>query len=215
MRMRAIFCLLLLAVVVPAVANADQYPTFKGPLSASEKAFVSSIQADLNARFATESQAERAGYFRYTNADETGAISYANLQWTSKDIQHPSQLWYDKHGNLLGADFSEPVTSPTRPQVFGVNPGRWYLFDDHIHWIGMNPATGASTYDNYVMAGPFVKAGGSLKTPSAATLEKMGKVKNARSVKTVFDFPKVWDLIVWTKPNPLGAFAVKNPNVKP
>src|SRR5450432_4509674 len=126
---RAILCLLLVAVVAPAVASADQYPTFKGPLSASEKAFVQSIQADLNKRFAQTSEAERAGYFRYTNADETGAISYANLQWTSTDIQHPSQLWYDKHGNLLGADFSEPVTSATRPALFGVNPGRWYLLD--------------------------------------------------------------------------------------
>jgi hypothetical protein len=212
---RVIFCLLLVAVIAPIAARADQSPTFKGPLSASEKAFVQSIQADLNKRFAQTSEAERAGYFRYTNADETGAISYANLQWTSTDIQHPSQLWYDKHGNLLGADFSEPATSSARPQLFGVNPGRWYLFDDHIHWVGMNPATGASTYDNYVMAGPFVKAGGSLKNPSAATLAKMGKVKTASSVKTVFDFPKVWDLIVWTKPDPLGAFAVKNPNVKP
>jgi hypothetical protein len=34
-------------------------------------------------------------------------------------------------------------------------------------------------------------------------------------VKRVFLFPSLWDLIVWVKPNPLGAFADKNPNVIP
>jgi hypothetical protein len=27
--------------------------------------------------------------------------------------------------------------------------------------------------------------------------------------------PSIWDLIVWVKPNPSGAFAEKNPLVKP
>jgi len=215
MRKSAILALLLLAAAVPATANADQSPTFKGPLSASEQAFVQSIQGDLGARFPKAADAEKAGYVRYTNADETGAISYANMQWTSVDIKHPSQLWYDKNGDLLGADFSVPATDDTRPALFGVNPGRWYEFDDHIHWVGQDEATGAPTYDNYVMAGPFVKAGGDLKNPSADVLVKMGKVKTASSVKTIFDFPKVWDLIVWVKPNPNGAFAGKNPLVTP
>ena len=43
----------------------------------------------------------------------------------------------------------------------------------------------------------------------------MGKVKSASLVKTIFDFPSVWDLIVWVKPNPSGAFADKNPLVTP
>jgi len=215
MRTRAVLALLFLTLVAPMVANADQSPTFKGPLSASEQAFVKSIQGDLGARFAKAADAEKAGYVRYTNADETGAISYANMQWTSADIQHPSQLWYDKNGDLLGADFSVPATDDKRPDLFGVNPGRWAEFDDHIHWVGQDFATGALTYDNYVMAGPFVKAGGDLKNPTADVLVKMGKVKSASLVKTIFDFPSVWDLIVWVKPNPSGAFADKNPLVTP
>ena len=72
----------------------------------TEVAFVQQIQKDLTARFPTPADAVNAGYFRYGNEDEDGAISYANLQWQSGDPQHPSQLWYDVKGNLLGADFS-------------------------------------------------------------------------------------------------------------
>ncbi len=43
----------------------------------------------------------------------------------------------------------------------------------------------------------------------------MGIAKNVASVKRVFLFPSLWDLIVWVKPNPNGAFADKNPLVIP
>ena len=206
---------LAVAAAFSGTARADQTPSYHGQLSSSERAFVRSIQQDLNGRFAHAADAEKAGYVRYTNPDNTGAISYANRQWTSADIRHPSQLWYDRHGDLLGADFSVPAVSSARPKLFGVNPGRWYEFDDHIHWVAKDPKTGALKYENYVMAGAYVKAGGDLAHPSAAVLAKMGKLKSASSVTTIFDFPKVWDLIVWTKPNPNGAFAEKNPLVKP
>jgi len=61
----------------------------------------------------------------------------------------------------------------------------------------------------------FIKACGDLKHPSSQTLVKLRKVKSASDVETIFDFPSVWDLIVWVKPNPKGAFALKNPFVKP
>jgi len=201
-------------VCVAVVAKADQSPSYHGSLSPSEKAFVNSIQADLNKRFPRASDAEQAGYVRYTGVDETGAISYANLHWTSTDIRHPSQLWYDKDGNLLGADFSRPNTTGKRPNAFGVNPGRWYEFDEHIHYVLKDPKTGRLHYDLYVMPPRFKAAGGDVRQPSAATLVKMGRVKRAADVTTIFDFPSVWDLIVWVKPNPNGAFAEKNPLVK-
>jgi hypothetical protein len=202
-------------IAMTALVSADQDPTFKGPLSPAEQAFVASIQADLGQRFPTAADAEKAAYVRYTSVDDTGAISYANLHWTSADTKHPSQLWYDKNGMLLGADFSVPYTTGKRPDLFGVNPGRWYEFDDHVHYVVKNPTTGKMTYDGYVMAAAWVKAGGSLTNPSAATLVKMGRVKSASEVTTIFRFPEVWDLIVWVKPNPNGAFADKNPLVKP
>lgn len=205
--------LALTLLIFSGFALADAGPTYSGPLSASEQTFVKSIQADLGKRFPTAADAEKAGYVRYTNPDDTGAISYANFHWTSQDIQHPSQLWYDKNGNLLGADFSVPDSDGKRPNLFGVNPGRWYEFDDHVHYVLGDPSLGAKRYDNYVMAPAFKAAGGDPANPTAADLVKMGKVKSVSQVATVFDMPKIWDLIVWVKLNPNGAFAEKNPNV--
>lgn len=197
-----------------AVSRADEEPKFKGPLSAPERSFVRSIQRDLFTRFPRAADAEKAGYVRYTDVDSTGAISYADMQWTSSDSRHPSQLWYDKRGNLLGADFSIPSTTKKRPRAFGVNPGRWYEFDEHVHYVLKDPATGKITWGRWVMAPQFVKAGGDPKHPQIATLLKLGKAKTADQVITIFNFPSVWDLIVWVKPNPSGAFAQKNPLVK-
>lgn len=207
------FLLLLLA---PARTLADQDATYTGGLSTAETAFVSRVQADLTNRFATAAAAERAGYVRYTNEDETGAISYANLRWQSADVSHPSQLWYDKNGNLLGADYSVLVSSsPARPQRWGIDPGRWVEFDAHIHWVAKDPRTGALAYDQWAWDKDFAAAGGNVNYPSASTLEAMKKVASARDVVTIFHFPAVWDLIVWIAPNPEGAFAWKNPNVTP
>jgi len=211
---RAVLGVLAALFVTSLTALGDESPTYSGPLSASEKAFVQSIQADLMKRFPKAADAEKAGYRRYTNEDETGAISYANLHWESADIQHPSQLWYDKDGNLLGADFSTAKTDNTRPHLFGVNPGRWYAFDDHVHYV-LNSANGDKQYDKYVMADKFRAAGGDPQHPTAEQLVKMGRAKDASQIATVFDMPSIWDLIVWVKPNPNGAFAEKNPTVKP
>lgn len=211
---RFVTVFLAFAFSASAFACADQSPTFKGPLSASEQRFVKSIQTDLMRRFATTADAQRAGYFRYTNADDTGAISYANLQWTSRDIRHPSQLWYDKNGNLLGADFSVPYSGNPRPQLWGINPGRWYELDDHVHWVQRGP-NGTLLFDKYATAGRFRAAGGDPAHPSAGALVKMGRVSSASAVARIFDMPSIWDLIVWVKPNPKGAFAYKNPAVTP
>ncbi len=211
---RAIVFFFIAAFALPVFARADQNPTYAGPLGPAESAFVTAIQADLMSRFPKAQDAEKAGYVRYTNADETGAISYANFQWTSSDAKHPSQLWYDKAGNLLGADFSVLQTSTTRPSIFGVNPGRLYEFDDHVHWVARN-ADGTMTYDNWVDARKYRAAGGDPAHPTAAQLVAMGRVKTASAVVTIFDMPSIWDLIVWVRPNPNGAFAVKNPLVTP
>lgn len=180
----------------------------------SESAFVASIQKDLNARFPTPQAAEQAGYFRYGNEDSTGAISYANLKWDSTTPQQPSQLWYDVHGNLLGADFSVlQSASPAPPKQWGVNWQRWISFREHVHYI-LNGPNGTETY-GATSAKKFAAAGGNVDDPQAATLVKMGVVKNVADVKRVFLFPSLWDLIVWVKTNPNGAFAEKNPLVVP
>ncbi len=213
------FVLFALAVAVgfsPAVA--DENPTIKGtvPPTASEAAFVAAMRADLYQRFKTSAAAEAAGYFRYTNPDETGAISYTNLHWASSGAHHPSQLWYDKGGKLLGADYSVLKTGAKRPDLWGIQPGRWTEFDEHIHYVTKDAKTGAFGYDKYVdPVTKYVEAGGDPKHPDAAILVKMHRVAAAADVVKIFDFPTIWDLIVWVKPNPSGAFANKNPLVKP
>ena len=136
-------------LAVPAVA--DEEPTLKGPLTPSEQQFVTSIQHDLMARFPHVSDAIKAGYVRYTSPDDTGAISYANQQW-SADPTHPSQLWYDADGNLMGADFSVVRSNgEPRPQVWGVDPGRWYEFNGHVHYVVKDPSTGKMLYDQWIL----------------------------------------------------------------
>lgn len=201
---------LLAAAPTPTPAPVKVSPFPQG----AEVAFVQSIQKDLGARFATPADAEKAGYFRYGNEDEDGAISYANLQWTSADPQHPSQLWYDVKGNLLGADFSVPQsTSMAPPKLWGVDYRRWVSFREHLHYVLAQP-DGSEKYGG-LSAKKFAAAGGSVDDPQAATLVKMGIAKDPADVKRIFLFPSIWDLIVWIKPNPAGAFADKNPDVVP
>ncbi len=193
-----------------AIAAATLSPKPQG----AEIAFVNSISKDLNARFATPADAIKAGYFRYTNEDKTGAISYANLQWQSSDPQHPSQLWYSVKGKLLGADFSVlQSNSPKAPKLWGVNPLRWADFDAHVHFI-LAGANGKETY-GATSVKKFTAAGGNIANPTAEAVVKLGKAKDVASVKKVFLFPHIWDLIVWVTPNPSGAFAEANPLVKP
>jgi hypothetical protein len=195
-----------LLVVIGALASAtpvraDETATCRGPLSATETAFVQNVQQNITARFAHVNDALAAGYVRYTAPDDTGAISYANQHWVS-DPTHPSQLWYDSDGNLMGADFSVPrPNGEPRPQLWGIDPCRWFEFNGHIHYVVRDPNTGKMLYDQYVWNNDFVAAGGSLSSPSADTIVKLGRVPSPSDVVTIFEFPTIWDLIVWVKPH--------------
>jgi len=214
MKRRTAFALFACALwLAPAIAAADDEPKLSGKPLPTETAFVDKITQDLNARFPTPAAAEKAGYLRYGDEDETGAISYANREWTSADEAHPSQLWYDVKGRLLGADYSVPYDAAKRPALFGVDPLRWQKFGAHVHYglVGPNGttvygATGAKT---------LAKVGGSIDHPTADNLVAAGLAKKASDVRFVFTFPAIWDLEVWVIPNPDGAFAEKNPDVKP
>jgi len=215
---RLTYIVSMLALTAAPVVAAMSTPAPKATLSpvpqGTEVAFVQSIQKDLMGRFPTAQDAVKAGYFRFGNEDEDGAISYANLQWQSADPQHPSQLWYDVHGNLLGADFSVlQSNSPEPPSLWGVNYRRWVSFREHVHYILVGP-NGTEIY-GATSAKKFAAAGGNVNNPQATTIVKMGKAKSVSDVKRVFLFPSIWDLIVWVKPNPNGAFADKNPDVIP
>jgi hypothetical protein len=199
------------ALSVPA-AFASAEAALPAQPTATEKPFVDAIAPDLAARFPTASAAVRAGYIRYTDEDDTGAISYANRNWTSTDEKHPSQLWYDVKGRLLGADFSVPYAEQ-RPAMFGLDPMRWQRFGLHVHY-GLKGPGGAIIFGSI---GPkaFAKTGGDAEHPTAAMLVAAGIAKSPKDVAFVFTFPAIWDVSVWVLPNPAGAFADKNPDVKP
>jgi hypothetical protein len=192
----------------PAAAKLSDKP------AAAEQPFITGISTDLPHRFPTASDAEKAGYLRYTLEDSTGAISYANREWSSTDPKHPSQLWYDVKGRILGADFSVLAKdSPSAPKLWGVDPSRWVKIGTHVHY-GVAGPNGSITYGG---VGPkkFAAAGGDIAHPQPADLVKLGVAKDVKDVQFIFTVPANWDLVVWVIANPNGAFADANPDVKP
>jgi len=215
---RRIAHVLLVALLLLPSARAAAEPTpapTPATMSASEKKFVSDVTASLNKRFPTPAAAEKAGYVRYTNEDETGAISYANNHWDSTSEDLPSQLWYDVNGRLLGADYSVLFDEhPTAPALFGIDPARFGEENAHIHYVVKN-GDGSLSFSRAVGAKKYAAAGLDPMHPTAAGLVKIGSVTSPDQVATVFLFPHIWDVTVWVLPNPDGAFADNNPNVKP
>jgi hypothetical protein len=222
--------LLALALVLPAlparVVAADPTPaaapTAAPSPSAAESAFLAKIMRDLPQRYPTPQAANKAGYVRFTNEDETGAISYVNTKaWNTTDPDVPAQLWYDVKGRLIGADFSvrrdadaTPAPRPERPSLFGIDPKRVITIGAHVHYVTCDKATGKCVYGKAVGAKKYA-AVGDVEHPTADGLVKAGAVKDAASVTAVFLYPAIYDVPVWVVPNPLGQFADKNPNVVP
>jgi hypothetical protein len=183
------------------------------PMSATERQFVARVTADLQKRFGSQRGATAAGYYRYTDEDDTGAISWVNTKYWKSDPQHPSQLWYDTKGHLIGVDLSVPKSdSATAPNLWGISPSRWITFRTHDHF-GVKNASGLT----YGGVGPLKihKVGGNPDRPTAGDVVKLGRAKSASDVAFVFVFPAIWDLQFWLVPNPNGPFAEQNPNVIP
>ncbi len=198
--------------LAPSFALAADAPS--AAPSAAEAAFVGRISADLGKRFPTTADAVRAGFVRFTDEDEDGAISYANREWTSADSAHPSQLWYDAHGRLIGADYSVRYDATNRPKLFGVDPARWQAFEQaHVHYVLAGPG-GEMKYGG-IGHKKIIAAGGNVDHPTPDALVAAGIAKNASDVRLVFTFPAIWDLPVWVIPNSAGAFAEKNPDMTP
>jgi hypothetical protein len=224
--------ILSLLLIIPSAIRAaaptpSPAPTAAPPESAAEKQFVGSVTSDLQSRFATTSQASAAGYFQYTDEDETGAISWVNTSNWQSDQQHPSQLWYDVKGRLIGADFSvlQNGANPPRPSLWGISPARWIDFSPaHVHFA-IKTTSGLKFGGAGVKT--MAKVGGSVDNPTTADIVKIANLPrvmkrlgitapvSASDVAFIFKFPAIWDLQVWLVPNPLGAFAEHNPNVVP
>ncbi len=198
---------LLAAVVLSAIVNtAPQATSFP---DGAERQFIAARARELHAKFPTTADARRGGYFRYTDEDPAGIIAYANLHWES-DEHHPSQLWYDERGRLIGADFSRSVTTRTRrPRLWGLSPGRWTHFIEHVHFAVRSGHVryGAVYVDRYR------EGGGDPRHPTAHPIVRLHFAKNDTDVRFVFYFPELWVASLWLVPNPLGAFADTNPSV--
>jgi hypothetical protein len=225
--------LLSIAIVaVPGIANAQMSPmpavsmapmapmaspaATSAPMTPAELSFFTKASTALRTLYPTPAKAEKAGWFRYNNEDDSGSISYINPKYfETPDALHPQQLWYDMHGMLLGGDFSQLIVKhPAGPTLLGISPNRFSKAQLHIHW-GLIHAGGVVEYGLYVRASDFTKAKLDPLHPTAATLVKLGKVKRVSDVKFVFANLANWDATMWLIPNPAGQFEDKNPNIKP
>jgi hypothetical protein len=205
---------LALAASFPSASTAAAPKAPPDTPTAAEKPFVAKATADLQRLYGTTAQAKSAGYFRYNNEDKTGAISWVNTKYWTSDETHPSQLWYDVKGRLIGVDYSQPWTDAKHPpKIWGIVPDRWFEFESHVHYA-TEQEDGSLKYGGLYNK-DIKKVGGNPDNPTAANIVKAGKAPTADDVAFVFPFRHVWDLEFWLVPNPKGVFAEKNPDVKP
>ncbi len=199
-----------------AAQTAPAPPPPQAPLTAAEQSFYDQASASLQKLYPDPAAAAKAGYFRYTNEDRSGAVSYENPKYfETPDAAHPQQLWYDVNGKLLGGDFSQIVAQhPDAPSLFGLQASRFHKIPLHIHY-GIKRPDGTIDYGLFVGAGAFTAAGLDPLNPTAADLVKLGKATSADQVAFVFALLNNWDAQMWLIPNPAGQFADLNPNVKP
>lgn len=204
-------CARTAAPVAPPPLLAPTLSPFPNP---SEAKFVTAVSADLCKRFPSTQSAIDAGYFRYTAEDDAGIITYTNQRWFRDDPEHPTQLWYDAKGRLIGTDFTMPVWDRAkRPAVWGLQPDRWVHFIAHVHYV-VRGADGVERYGSLFNAA-FEKNGGDPAHPAAQPLVRAGIAKRAIDVQHVFLLPEIWITSFWVIPNPRGAFADTDPSVTP
>ena len=181
---------------------------------AAEGKFLARVTPDLHARFADENAARAAGYIRYTDEDQDGIISFTDLHWFTDDPSHPAQLWYDAHGRLIGTDYTMSVADRSkRPDIWGLQPGRWVHFIAHMHYVVKEP-DGTMRYGS--LLNPTYRAnGGDPAHPTAQPLVRLGIAQKPADVVAIFQLPEIWIASMWLVPNPKGAFNDSDPLVKP
>ena len=221
MNCRALILCAALALV-PSVAGAQMAmpmataaPT-QAPATPAEQSFYATASAAVQKMYPNPAAAQKAGYFRFTNEDRSGAISYENSAYfNSPDPAHPQQLWYDVNGRLLGGDWSQTVAmAPNGPTLFGLSASRFHKIPLHVHYA-IKRADGTIDYGLYVRAADFTAAGLDPLHPTAADLVKLGKATSSDQVVFVFALLNNYDAQMWVIPNPAGQFADTNPTVMP
>ena len=201
----------LVAALAAALTQAAVAAT-SPPLTASEKAFVAQTSASLNAKYPTTTSARSAGFtMLFDTIGDDNTYDWTNMSFTGVAPDSPNFLWYDRHGHLAGVDWEFPTSgSAPAPKLaaFPVLAARWVKIPEHVHYAytvngkmkyGVTKATPALRTG--AITAPELRANGA-KLPSDAKLS------------WAMYHPAVWDLAMWTVPNPSGPFADKNPNVK-
>ncbi|MBV8151479.1 MAG: hypothetical protein JO101_08250 [Candidatus Eremiobacteraeota bacterium] len=206
---------LVAARAVPALAQMGESESMKsGKPLPTEQRFVNDASRFVTSHYPSTAAAKKAGFIQFTAEDKTGALSWADQKWNSTDAQHPSEVWYDVEGRVIGADYTLlQADSATAPERWGVDPRRWIKIRAHMHY-GLRMPDGMVSYRGMSVA-KFAAAGGSTQAPTKQMLVNAGVAKSSDDVAFVFYFPAIWDLQLWVIPNPDGAFAEANPNVKP
>ena len=195
-------------MAMPTQPSLSPYP------DPAEQRFISAVGPELRADFSKPSAAQAAGYVRYTDEDPDGIITYTDFRWFTDDPHHPTQLWYDARGRLIGADYTMPVPDQhKRPAMWGLQSGRWVHFISHMHYAVREP-DGTTRYGS--LLNPTYKAnGGDPVHPSAQPLVRLGIARRPSDVLLIFQLPEIWITSMWLAPNPNGAFADSDPLVKP
>jgi len=182
------------------------------PLTDSEKAFVTKTSATLNSEYPNTTSAKSAGFtMLFDTIGDDNTYDWTNMSFNGLTPDHPNFLWYDRNGHLVGVDWEFPTTAHApAPQLaaFPVKAARWTEIPEHVHYA-------------YTLNGKM-KYGVTKATPElrkgAITADELrangAKLPKDASLMWAMYHPPVWDLAMWTVPNPKGAFADKNPNVK-
>lgn len=178
----------------------------------AEQQFVSTTSAKLQSAYPSTLVAKAKGYTMLEGSiDSDNTYNFTNRDFTNVTPDRPNFLWYDRKGHLAGVDYEMPKSKfPSPPQLaaFPVQASRWVTIPEHVHY--------AYTADGKTVYG-VVRATPALRT-NDITLEMLraNKAKIPADAKLAWAMyhPAVWDLAMWTVPNPNGAFADLNPNVK-
>lgn len=182
------------------------------PLTASEKAFVAKTSASLNAAYPTTATAKAAGFtMLFDTIGDDNTYDWTNMSFANVAPDHPNFLWYDRKGDLAGVDWEFPTSgNAPAPQLaaFPVLTARWVKIPEHVHYA--YTLNGKMKY-GVAKATPALRTG----TITADELRTNGaKLPKDAKLSWAMYHPAVWDLAMWTVPNPNGPFAEKNPNVK-
>jgi|SRR5580704_11013455 hypothetical protein len=182
------------------------------PLTDAEKAFIAKASATIDGEYPTTATAKSAGFILLVGGIfDDNTYDWTNMSFTGVTPDRPNFLWFDRHGNIAGVDWQFPqamYASAPQPAAFPVRAARWVTIRAHVHY--------AYTLNGKMQYGVAKATPALNKMTITADMLRANGAKLPENAKLVWAMyhPAVWDLAMWTVPNPNGAFADKNPNVK-